>query len=281
MCKAVSCAILSAVLFGSCLSAAESQWQRHSPPTGETVAPFHSTQSIVLPTAETLGRRLLLFEISHRFLPHFSDGHDVLWALDGPANIRFGLGYGISNRLMVTAGRSNLMDNFDLSAKYDLLHTSRTPFPLAAAIQVGGAWNTEVPQRDAGHSRNFQYYAQLILNASFFDRLSLGVVPSFSHNYDIMSESAENEITVGLYSRFRTTRIMSLLVEWNAAESSYSYEYDAVSFGFEMETGGHFFKMVASNSTTLNLSQYLPGTAESADPKNWHFGFLITRLLKI
>ncbi len=279
--KALPYTVLCLVLLVVSSKAAEPHWRRHGAPTTETVAPFHSTQAIVLPTAETLDRRLLLFEISHRFLPHFSDGHEVLWGLDGPAYIRFGLGYGISDRLMVTGGRSNMTDNYDLSVKYDLLHTARTPIPLAAAVQIGGAWNTEVPERDAGNSRNFQYFAQFIVNTALFDRLSIGVVPSFLHNYAILSENAEEAFTVGLYSRFRVTSIMSLLAEWNVSDRTYTYSHDAVSFGFELETGGHFFKMVATNSTALNLSQYLPGTNEPADPKNWLFGFLITRLLKI
>jgi hypothetical protein len=273
--------MLPLILFPLTVSATEPSWQRQGEPTSATKIPFHSTQAIVLPTAEPLDRGMLLFEISHRFLPRFSDGHEAMWGLDGPANIRFGLGYGLSERLTVTIGRSNLRDNYDLSFKYDLLHSDAGPFPMAAALQLGTAWNTSVPQRDAGNDRNFQQFAQFIVNAAFSERLSVGLVPSYLHNYDINADNADHEMTLGIYSRFQTTRIMALLAEWNLAKESYYYSSDPVSLGLELETGGHFFKMVASNSTELNLSQYLPGASERADPKNWHFGFLITRLLKI
>ncbi|HSH75706.1 MAG TPA: DUF5777 family beta-barrel protein, partial [Longimicrobiales bacterium] len=57
------------------------------PATGAAQAPievFHSTQSANLPTAETVPGGMWMFEISHRFLPAFSDGSETLWGLDGP-----------------------------------------------------------------------------------------------------------------------------------------------------------------------------------------------------
>jgi hypothetical protein len=152
---------------------------------------------------------------------------------------------------------------------------------VALALQAGGAWNTEVPQRDAGHNRNFQYYAQGIVNVALADRVSLGVVPSLLRNYAILSEESETQLSVGLYGRVRATRVTSALVEWNMSESGFNYAHDAFSVGLELETGGHFFKLIATNSTTLSMSQYLPGTNDSGAPRNWRLGFLITRLLKI
>jgi hypothetical protein len=54
------------------------RWQRSSEATAIPITVFHSPQSANLPTAETLQRGELQFEISHRFVPTFSDGFDAV-----------------------------------------------------------------------------------------------------------------------------------------------------------------------------------------------------------
>jgi len=82
-----------------------------------------------------------------------------------------------------------------------------------------------------------------------------------------------------LYGQYYVSSLMSLMVEWNVIEPGYYVKYDALAFGLELETGGHFFKLVFTNSTQLNTAPYLPGSVHSADPREWRFGFNITRLL--
>ena len=50
------------------------------------------------------------------------------------------------------------------------------------------------------------------------------------------------------------------------------------SFGIEMETGSHFFKLVLTNTTRMNLTQFLGGTPHPLDPDAWRVGFNVTRL---
>lgn len=265
----------------TCVVSAGTTWQRQD--RGDTpVRPaFHSTQGVALPTAETVGQHLLLFEISHRFLPHFSDGHDVLWGLDGPANIRFSFGYGITERLMLTVGRTNENDNYDLIVKYGAWRLQPAGLSVSLALQGGASWNTEVAGRKAGHNRNFQFFGQVVVNALLGQKLAVGVVPSLLDNYAITSEERERMLTLGWYAQYRVTPVLKLIAEWNIAEAGFHYPHDAISTGFVLETGGHFFKVYATNTTSVATTLYLPGTNESADPENWHLGFTITRLLKL
>ena len=63
------------------------RWQRRGDATAIPVTVFHSTQSANLPTAATLAKGELLFEISHRFRPPISSGIGEFWGLDGPVMV--------------------------------------------------------------------------------------------------------------------------------------------------------------------------------------------------
>lgn len=260
---------------------AQSSWTRSAEPARSLESPFHSSQAISLPTSTSIGAGMLLFEISHRFIPRFSDGHDALWGLDGPANIRFGLGIGLTDQVSLTLGRSNLFDNYDLAIKYRLVRTGADFLPCELALQAGTAWNTSVGERVSGDNRNFQHFVQAILNVGVGERVAVGVVPSYLHNYAIFGDQVEEAVTLGFYGNLKVTRTLSFLAEWNVAEWSLYFPHDAFGMGLVLETGGHFFKVTATNTTTLNTTSFLSGSEQSADPKNWHLGFLITRLIKL
>jgi len=263
-------------------------WERRSPQSQVEPSLFHSTQLINLPTAETLSKEDFQLEISHRFLPPVSEGTSSLYGLDGPAYIRLGLGYAITSRFMITLARSNQRDNVDLQLKYKVMRFRALKAPVVVGMLGGAAWNTEVIGRSDGDDRNMQAYFQLIINTVIGKKLAVGVVPSYLYNSFLESDDIEHALTVGLYGQYYLTKTLSLLAEWNIAEGSqYSeasyygkYKYDAAAFGIELETGGHFFKIILSNSVSLNASQYLIGTNSKFKSDEWRLGFAITRLLQ-
>jgi hypothetical protein len=256
------------------------QWERRVEATVPPLTVFHSTHVINLPTAETLARGEWQFEIAHRFQPPLSDGADAFWGLDGPANMRLGLGYAPVDRLLVTVARSNFMDNWDLQVKLRAWEYAGGPFPIKAALQAGGAWSSDVPERDSGDPGNFQYYAQLVLNARAADRLALGLVPSYLHNVLLDRDDPVQDLYWGLYGQLFLTRYLSVLGEWNLGENRAELQNDAGGFGIELETGGHFFKIFLTNSVRLNPTQYLVGTDFPFEGDELRLGFSITRLLR-
>ena len=256
------------------------RWERRLDPTQPRPTAFHSTQVISLPTAETLAQGEWQFEIAHRFLPAISEGSDAFWGLDGPVNMRLGLGFAPTDRLMLTLARSNLQDNWDLQAKFRALAMEVGETPVLVAFQGGGAWSTEVPDREAGNSGNFQYYVQLIANTVLADRVALGVVPSYLHNVLLDESDPVQDLYWGLYGQLFLSDVFSLNAEWNFGKNRGEFEHDAGALGMELETGGHFFKIFVSNSTRLNPSQYLAGTDLPFRSDEWRLGFAITRLLR-
>jgi hypothetical protein len=258
------------------------RWQRRSPGVAPPLTMFHSTHSFHLPTAEVLRTGEFEVVIAHRFTTPVSDGLPNLFGFDGPTNIRLSLAYAPSDRLMVILGRTNWQDNTDLALKFKALGLRSHALPLSVALAAGAAWNTEMPLRAFDDRRNFQFYGQVIANTMFGQRLALGIVPSYLRNPAPEADVTADAVTVGAYADLYLSPLWAVLVEWNvsAPQPGFpAYDHDAFSVGVHLETGGHFFKILLTNTPYTNLSQYLAGSPYAAGPGEWRLGFNITRLL--
>jgi hypothetical protein len=255
-------------------------WERRSEATEAPVTTFPATHVINLPTAGTLSGGEWQFEIAHRFLPAVSEGADALWGLDGPANMRLGLGFAPTDRFMATLARSNLLDNWDLQLKYQIFSGEPAGWPIQVAAQAGGAWSSEVPERDSGDKGNFQYYGQLIINTVLADRLAVGIVPSYVYNVLLDRIDPVDDLFYGFYGQLFLTEVVSVAGEFNLGDNGAELTHNAGSFGVELETGGHFFKIFLTNSVRLNPSQFLVGTDVPFESDEFRLGFSITRLLR-
>lgn len=256
---------------------AQVRWKKKQTETQKELYLFHSTQSINFPTTETLKQGEFEYEIMHRFLPPI-DTEKAFYGIDGPAHIRMSLSYAPTNSLLINLGRSNNQDNVDFHAKQKIFQLDNSTAPAVLAFRAGIAWVTDakVQDRSTGDGKNFQYYGQIIANTMLFKKLGIGLVPSYLHNSHVQCEDTQYSFTMGSYLQYYVSPMWSLLFEMNNTISGWRNQYDSYSFGFELETGGHFFKIFLSNNAAINPSQFLSG----ADLKDkWRLGFNITRVL--
>ncbi len=240
---------------------------------------FHSTQSVHFATATFLRKGEFEYEISHRFLPTINTQKAFL-GIDGPARIRMGLAYGITEKTMIMLARSNAQDNIDLHFKHHLLAWANNVAPLKIAARIGMGWNTEVVGRKITDGKNFQYYGQLIFNTMIRKKLALGVVPSYLYNSHIFCQQNTYSFTFGAYFQYYLGAMWSLLIETNTTITGYRGQFNSALVGIELETGGHFFKIFVGNNATPNPSQYLAGSDLKMNLNNLRLGFNITRILK-
>ena len=259
---------------------AQVNWERDNKPE-ETVPVelFHSTYVANLPTAETIGKNELETEISHRFIPTIKSGSKDFWGFDGPVTNRLAIGYGITDNTQITLGRSNFDDNYELWIKQRILEENNEILPFIISVMGGGAWNTQNLVRESSDSRAFQFFGQLIINTMYDKKLALGIVPSYLYNSHLECEDIQYSFTVGTYLQYYLSDMFSLLVEYNPTVTGWRQSHNPLTFGLEIETGGHFFKIFLSNSTDLNQTQYLAGADKSFNDGDIRFGFMITRLL--
>lgn len=255
------------------------------PSSVEAQRVFHSTQSANLHTAEMLRPGNWLFEISHRFFPPVSEGADALWGVDGSAFIRLGLTYQASERLMLSLVRTNLDDNLGLDGRVALGSTDVRGVRVKLAAAGGFAVNTDVnevsnPAQDQLREDNeIQLYGQLLINALLSESFAVGVAPSYLRNPRLLDLESENTVSLGLHAQGYLSDAVSVFGEWIISESIPGQENDSGTFGVQFETRGHFFKLLVTNQTRPNPTQYLGGSPHRFELDELRFGFNITRLL--
>lgn len=265
------------------ISAQDITWKRTSENTILTeLRLFRSTQVINLPSAETYEKGDFEYEISHRFIPAI-DEKGKFFGLDGPANIRFSLSYGPTDRMTLTLGRGNIDGNVDLAIKYKLLQIRNDVLPSQFSVRVGTALSTNFPsqERKIFDSDNFQFFAQGIFNTLYERTLGVGVVPTYLYNSNIYSAERFYSFTFGSYAQIFLSDKWSVMLEWNPTVTGYRSKFNPLSLGFELDTGGgHFFKFIFSNSVDLNTSHFINGASKQFFKTSPNFGFNLTRILK-
>ncbi len=267
------------ILFITLSTFAQVGWQRENKKDILPVELFHSTYAVNLPTAETIGSRELEIEISHRFIPTIKSGSKDFWGFDGPVINRLALSYGITSSTQISLGRSNLYDNYELSVKQKLYENDNKLFPFMFTFKGGAAWNSDHPVIESSDSKAFQFFAQLIFNTMYDKKLGLGVVQSYLYNSHPACKEKQYSFTLGTYLQLYLSEVFSIVWEYNPTVTGWRDYHNPMSFGLEIETGGHFFKIFLSNSTDLNQTQFLSGADKSIDDGDLRLGFMITRLL--
>jgi len=280
--KTRSIIFLAVIILISLISNASAQitWKQHEVVDNLPLQLFHSPQSINLPTVETLQQGDFEFEISHRFLPPIKNGTKDFYGFDGPVNMRIALGYAVTNDLVVTLGRSNVEDNLELKGKYRALQLKETFLPLLVGVQIGIARNTQTFGQTANAGRTYQYFGQLIFNTMIYKTFGIGIVPSYLYNSNIYVNEVQNSFTLGMNFQYYVSKMVSVLAEFNPTVNGYVNRFDSAAFGVELETGGHFFKIILTNNAKLNSTQFLSGADKTIGGGEWRLGFNITRLLK-
>ena len=109
---------------------------------------FKSTRVIMAHSMEMLRPGVLDFRILHRF-GRINGGAYEFFGLDGPATVRLGLDYGVSNHLTVGIGRSTFNKELDGFLKYRIVQqaTGQKSVPLSV-ILVGGTTITTLKWSD-------------------------------------------------------------------------------------------------------------------------------------
>jgi len=240
---------------------------------------FQSSHAANLPTATTIPRGNLLFEISHRFTPPMSEGADALWGLDGPVINRLGLAYAVSDRALLGVSRSNLEDNLEIGAQVRFLEAGSPELPLVMGAKGAVAWNMSPSLVQGAEDNEAQAYLQLMLNAGLGPNFALGLVPTYLRNPRIRDFEADDAFVLGIHGNLAVTPNVNILGEWVISEERPGQEFDSGTFGVELRTRGHFFKILVTNQVRMNPSQVLGGSATEFTPDDWSLGFNITRRL--
>lgn len=257
--------------------------------TEYATATFKSTRIINGHSIERMPEGQLDFRIAHRF-GQLNTGAYNLWGLD-QANIHFSLEYGVTNWLMLGIGRGTYEKTYDGFLKLSVLRQSKGDrfMPVSVSWFSGLAINslkwsgTDKP--DFWHRAS--YVHQLLIARKFNERFSLALNPAFVHRNLVKTELDPNDIwALGAGFRFKLTRRFSLNGEYYYVippENDFpSLEtFNPLSIGVDIETGGHVFTIMLTNSLAMIEKGFIGETTGEWQNGGIHLGFNISRVFNL
>jgi Membrane bound beta barrel domain (DUF5777) len=257
------------------------------PATDYATATFKTTRLINAHSIEQLTAGVLDVKISHRF-GTLNSGFYELFGLDN-ASIRLGADYGITNWLMVGLGRSSFEKQYDGFMKVRLLRQSKgtRSMPLSLSGFAGMYYNTlkwADTSRENYYTSRINYVFQLIAARKFTEGFSLQLSPTLVHYNIVPKETDKNDLlSVGIGARQKITKRVSINIEYYYQIPGYKLEgsENALSLGFDIETGGHVFQLIFTNSTGIAENQYITKTNGRWQDGDIHFGFNIARVFTL
>jgi hypothetical protein len=257
-----------------------------------TFATFKGTRLINLHTIETLRKGALDFRISHRF-GNVSSGSQYLWGLDGPATLRLGLDYSLTDRLTVGISRTSYKKMFEGFAKYKILRQAAGSMPVSVTAFVSTNVTSEpaLPNPATGIDR-YEYFSsrmnyvwQLMVARKITSGFSLQISPIVVHQ-NLVTESTERNdaLAVAGMFRYKVTPSIAVTGEYIFRATKYSLDFDryqnVTGLGLDVETGGHVFQLFFTNGSALNESILIPYTDSRIEKKEFRFGFNISRVFE-
>ena len=259
------------------------------PEINYTTATFKSTRIMNGHSVEKMPPGQLDFRISHRF-GRINSGAYEFFGLD-QANIHFGLEYGIMKWLMIGIGRGTYEKTFDGFAKFTLLRQSSGArfMPVSVSLLSTAALKSVKwadPLRTNYFSSRLSYVGQILIARKISQGFSVQIIPSYVHRNLVATELDPSDLyAIGAGGRMKLTKRISLNAEYYYLTNPKTYMsqqvYDPLSIGFDIETGGHVFQLIFTNSVAMIEKGFIGETTGNLRKGDIHFGFNISRVFTL
>lgn len=254
-------------------------------------ATFKTTRVITGHSIENTGKGVLDFRVNHRF-GALNSGLSTFFGLDD-ANTRIAFDYGITNWLSVGAGRNSFMKEYDGFVKTKLLRQredDKIPFSLSyvGAMSVQSLPAPQLPAGQEYHFSNRLYYVNQLLIARKFNKwLSVQLTPTHIHYNLVPTIPEPNDlVAIGVGMRVKATSRLTINGEYyyRIPTTTQNGYYNVLSIGVDIETGGHVFQLMLSNSRAMTERAYIGQTQGQwlfDKSGTIHLGFNISRVFTI
>ena len=252
------------------------------PSTNYTIATFKGTRIINGHSTKLRKRNALEFLISHRF-GTINSGSYEFWGLD-EANIRLALEYGISDVLNIGIGRSSFEKTYDSFVKWKFLRQQSgvKNFPVSMVWFSSIAITTL--QREIDFNDRIAYTHELLIVRKFNSNFSFQLMPGLVHINTTPTADDDNSIYfLGGGFRYKLTRSVAFTFEYyyrfNPLTSIQTF--DPIGVGFDIETGGHVFQLLFTNSNAPFEKGFITQTTDDFWNGDIRFGFNISRTFQL
>jgi hypothetical protein len=264
--------------------------EKSQPPETEYIEQtFKGTRLVNGQTVETKGQGELEFIFAHRFGP-MSGGLYELYGLD-QAYVRIGLEYGITDRFGVGIGRNSVDKTTDIYGRLKVLRQSTGERNMPITITAFGNAAAKMSPRkqdDPTGTLTFEnrlsYTAQLLIARKFTRSISVQLMPTMVHRNRVDKTIENNDqFALGVGGRVKVNRSVALTGEFYHRFNVFDTNpnKDILGIGVDIETGGHVFQIVLTNTRGLTERAWLTETTGDFFKGDIHLGFNITRTFQL
>jgi len=245
-------------------------------------AAFKGLQVCTMQSTKLASKGEWYFIVAHRF-GDLTEGFDNFFGFDN-ANSKIGGLYGANEWLTLGFSRHTLNKNYEFTAKYKFANQEVNGFPVTIVGYNTMDINSQLSEDEfplLKASNRFAFSTQLPISRKFSNSFSAELNPIFIHKnlYDSVFEETDNFL-LALGGRYKLSKRISLNMEYafrlNAVETGL-YQNPA-TIGLDIETGGHVFQLVFSNSQAMNDITYFTNATGLTGGKGIYFGFNLYRV---
>lgn len=258
-----------------------------------TISAFKAHKIINNQSTKQSNKGELYLYVSHRF-GTVKDGISTLFGLDY-ANTKIELMYGFNENIQFGISRESLKKIYSSSFKFKILEQS-SAFPVNISNYTSFNYNSSsffAQGEEVGFSDRSIIFTQFLFSTALSEKFSLQISPSIAiRNYnDIIPVFENGEIlfisyeqkenyTVSFGSRYKLNSRTSLNFEYNhyVNRLEISPFSDVLSIGIDIETGGHVFQLLFSNTQSIDDVSVLLDAEGDWSAGDFFFGFNILRV---
>lgn len=223
----------------------------------------------------------LYLYVGHRF-GTIKGGVESLFGLDY-ANTKIEILYGLINQVQVGFSRESFKKTYNLHVKYGI-KSQTTSFPLSITAYNSVNLDTSLDENqypNLNFNERYVYISQLLISRRFNDNFSFQLAPSIV-KYNFLTNQFKNDFNYILNygSRLKISKRSSFNIDYShhLNRLNNSEEKNVLSLGIDMETGGHVFQLLFSNTQASDEAGVLTGAEGNWTKGDVFFGFNILRV---
>lgn len=246
---------------------------------GYATAAFKGLQIVTLQTTKLPARKEFYFVVSHRF-GSVKDGISEFFGFD-MATTKIGGVYGVNNWLAVSASRHTMLKVYEAGVKYRLARQGDTfPFEIVGynTVDINSLLDKEdYPALE--FKDRLTYITQMLISRKISDRVTVELAPSFIHKnlYDPLIEN-DDQFAIGSGGRVKIAKRLAMNIEYVYNFDKPDFYKNPLSVGLDVETGGHIFQLLFSNSQSMTESGYMTHATGDWGKGDFFFGFNLYRV---
>lgn len=245
---------------------------------------FKALQIGNLQSTKMVGHKELYMVVAHRF-GSVKDGIKEFYGLD-QANTKIQMLYGLTPKLQLGVSRDSYEKTYSGTAKLRLYQQSEK-MPVNLVLYGSMDINTLLSKNQYPgllFFDRFAYTTQLLASRRFSEKLSLELAPIFVRqnlqDLNFTKAQTHNQLLLGIGGRYKFTKRLSVNVDYayNFSKNTNSLYKNPLTIGIDIETGGHVFQLLFTNSRASNDAAFLTEALGDWSKGDISFGFNIVRV---